>query len=446
MAVLAGTAVAIVLGPSAHADDAPGSGFGSVSLAADAGGQRIIADKLANQSPGTVDSGVPYAEAGMTQSTGHALSSVAWPSSLAGNAGSLLALLGPNPCTPGDVGPIALPPPVKPTCSPVGIPGPVMDQYHYLNSPVRAEAQYPTKPQADSSVPGGTMTASAGESASRADALIGGAVVSDVESLGTVRATSSVALTGAQAAVADAVSTMSDISIDGGIITIGSVESHAHGQTDGVVASSTGSTTVHDMKVAGTPVYVDATGVHAGSATAPVDSATSTVNQALSGAGFTIRLTQPTSVTKHGTTTYTAQSVIIDWNQGMTFVFGGAHIVAGATRPYALDLPSFTPATGAVPVPAPPGGAVAPPAEPAGALPAPVAGDVPAGVGPQPQVAPASPPLATVAAPGKLPGGIDPWWVVGCLVVGGLAMALLQRLPDDVLADTGSPCPLEEAP
>ncbi|HVU73660.1 MAG TPA: choice-of-anchor P family protein [Mycobacteriales bacterium] len=447
-ALLALSAVSAALGATlfaltpATADDGPGSGLQGLSLVASAGGQRIIGDTIAGQSPGTVDSGVPDAEATLTLSTGRAFASVAWPSNLAGNAGALLALLGPNPCTPGDVGPVPLPIPI--TCSPVSIPQPVQDQYPLLNDPLKAEAQYPTSPSQDTSVPGATMSARTTDAAAEANALVGAAAASGVESFGSVQATAVDKLTGARTGASDAHSTISDINLAGGVVTIGSVATTAHAQTDGATATSSGSTTVQDMKVVGVPVYVDGTGVHAGSAGAPIDSATAAVNQALSGAGITMSLTKPTTTTRNGTSTYTAGSLIVDWDQGVTFVFGGASATAGATLPYQVDLSGFptTPVTvpsSVPPVPVPPAG------QPVvsgggGALP-PSTGEAPVTV-PQPAVAPPQVALRPAAATG-LPGGIGAAWVLVGLALAGLLAAFLQRLPDDVLDDDASHCPLE---
>ncbi|MBA3655488.1 MAG: hypothetical protein H0W70_15000, partial [Actinobacteria bacterium] len=339
LACALGLATVLAAGPAVADDDSLGAAFQSFSLGAVAGGQRIIADSITGQSPGTVDSGIPDAETTMTSSSGHALASIAWPSALAGNAGSLLLLLGPFPCTPSALFD-ALGLPITTICSPVGVRGEVMDQYHYLNSPVRAEALNPGKSSDENTVPGGKMTARAGPSEVAADAVLGAVLVSDVEQAGTSRATSAVKVTGPKTAVADARSAISDIAFAGGEVTIGSVMSVAHGETDGAAATSSGATTVHDMKVHGIPVTVDNKGVHASDQTADaVGPATAAANQALAGFGITMYVTRPTQMTKGALTTFDAGSLIIDWQPpgapgGVVFEFGGAHVVAAATLPF----------------------------------------------------------------------------------------------------------------
>src|SRR5205823_13694947 len=186
------------------------------------------------------------------------------------------------------------------------------------------------------------MTAIAEAAQARADAIVGAASSTDAFGFGTARATSSAALTGTTKGVADAQSLASNLNFAAGLITIGSVTSEAHGLTDGKAASSTGTTTVHDMKVRDIPVYVDDKGVHAGTTTVPNGPATAIANQLLASFGYTVYLTKPTTTTQGGTTKYDAGSLIVVWDtdtahpgtKDIYFVFGGATIGAAAQVPF----------------------------------------------------------------------------------------------------------------
>jgi hypothetical protein len=442
--LLLGGAAAGLWASSSSADDSGSGGFSSLSLSAVAGGQRILADEPAGQPPGTVDSGVPDAEAQMTSSTGHALSSAAWPTALAGNLGTLLALLGPSPCTPGSA--------IPAQCSPVTIPSGVMQQYPLLNSPIRAEAQYPTHQQDQNSLPGASMSARADGIKAVADAVLGAAQAAKSEAFGSMHANSSVGLNGANTAVADAVSSADNLAFGGGLITIGSVASEAHATTDGTVAKSTGSTTVHDMKVNGIPVFVDGSGVHAGSVQVPDAPGTAIVNQLIAGAGYKVSVTQPTTTTNGGSTSYDAGSLLITWDTGVDpnthkhkyvyFVFGGATVTASATPGFQL------PGVGAsTPTGIPPSlGSSSAPGFAGGEVGAPSSGPSSITTG-----GPSTTPSAGVAispalASTKLPKGISPVWVVLAVLGSGLIAGGIRRLPDRVLDQVASTCPLEEEP
>jgi hypothetical protein len=434
-ALLCGTGIAGIV-TTAHAEEAPGSGFQSISLAAVAGGQRIIADEMADQPPGTINTGVPEAEVTMTSSTGHALSSVAWPSALVGNLGTLLFLLGPSPCTPSQYIPPL--PAIQPQCSPVEVPAAVMGQYHYLNSPVRAEAQYPTTPEADNSVPGATMIARAGADETVADAILGGAIASDAARFASTRATSVARLTGVATAIADARSTVTDFELADGEVTIGSVVSFAHAETNGAQAKATGGTTIHDMKIHGIPVVVDGAGVHVDEQVVDVvGPAAAMVNQVLTNMGMTMFVTSPTNVTKEATATFDAGSLVITWEEGATFVLGGAHVTASATLPFQANLTEVPPLDVAID-------------GPTDELPVQsfdsLGGSLPPGVIDPPSGGPAPPPVIGPQLTGStttLPGGLQPMWVLFALAGSAVLATGLRRYPERVLHTAASTCPLE---
>jgi hypothetical protein len=429
---LLGTAVAVVLALAlgqtapARADGENGSGFQSMSLTAVAGGQRILADTIAGQPPGTIDSGIPDAEASMTSTTGHGLASVAWPSALVGNAGSLLLLLGPYPCTPSALFD-ALGLPITTICSPQGVPQPVMDQYHYLNTPLRAEAQYPTKPAADTNLPGATMTARATAAEVSADAILGAVLASDIETASSARATSIVKATGPTSAVADATSTITNITLAGGEVTIGSVVSTAHGETNGVLAKSSGTTTVNDMKIHGVAVTVDDKGLQP---------ATDGVNQVITNFGMKMFVTRPTQKVSGAATSFDAGSLIIEWFPpgapgGVVFEFGGAHITAASTLPF--DAAGVDAVVSELP-PSSFGGLDLSPVGSSG-----LGTDVVSPLAPAQSGSP-SLPLAPATDASNLPGGVSPWLLFLGLVAAAALAGGLVRIPARVLDSPAARC------
>ena len=432
LAITALIAIGVAGATVARADDGPGSGFQSFSLSAVASGQRILADTLAGQATGTADTGVPDSEASMTSSTGHALSSVAWPSALAGNAGSLLALLGPFPCTPAQI-------PIQPVCSPIAIPAGVQALYPYLNDPIRAEAQYPVHPSDDASLPGLTMTARTQATEVAADALIGGAIANGLERIGTTRATSTLRVTGPATAVADARSAIAGIDVLAGQLTIGSITSTAHAETNGTVAKSSGVTTIHDMKIAGIPVTVDDKGVHvSGNAADVLSPAVAAVNQVLANFGAKLFLTKATQTVKGATTTFDAGSLILNFFPpgapgGVVFVFGGAAVTAGATLPFEVPADVLS---GQVPA--------TPNLGNLGSVPSSLGGESPIASGGGNSVAPIAIEPANQSAP--LPGGLAAWWVIAGLLAAVAVAVVLAGIPRRLFDTAGAACETGEIP
>jgi hypothetical protein len=100
-------------------------------------------------------------------------------------------------------------------------------------------------------------------------------------------------------ATASASATDSCISVLGGLITIGSVTSTATATSDGTTAKLTGSTTVDGASIAGEPVTIDASGIHAAGQGSPADPVLPILEQALSQLGITMTVTNATD-TSHG--------------------------------------------------------------------------------------------------------------------------------------------------
>ena len=413
-----GLAVASTMAPSAGAIEAPGSGFLSLNLQARAGGLMVDADEAADQAPGSARGGVPFTEATASGFNSRALSSVAWPGALGGNLGKLLTLA---PLVPN-------------------VPPEVQQYYFLLDHPLVAEAQSAGPNEDNVTVPGATMTASARDSATIADAVIGTANSSSFGTIGTTRATSLVALTGETNAEVDARSFVEHIELLD-MITIGSVTSIAHVATDGLNATAEGSTRIVDMKINGTPVTVDGTGIHVADQSAPLDALTQGIHDALVNAQIEIKFTEPKLTKNRGAASYTAGVLEISSN-GVAFRFGGAQAAAAATNAGGLSVDVPLP-----PVDGPGGGgavdggggfAPTPPGEFGGTLPPPVAGGplTPPGTSNNPVV------ILTreVAA---LPDGIKPLWVIVGLIGAFILSKGLVAMPARMLAGSSTPCPLE---
>lgn len=422
---------------NARAADTPGQGFQSMVLSATAGGLQASGDGLAGQPPGSAATAVPLASAQMTRSSGHGLASVAWPGSLAANAGSLLLLLGPSPCVPGDDPVLHQPVPVVGgLCDEAApIPQPVMDNYHYLNSPARAEAQYPTTPHSDQAVPGARMIADAGAASVSAEAQVGGGTTTEGLTFGTATAQTAVGATGPLAARTQTSSTTHNLSIAAGVVTIASVTSQATATTTGTTATALGATTVSGMKVAGVPVSVDGKGLHVQGNTADTSAALDAVTSALGGAGIRMYVTAPTKQVQGGYGRFHAGTLVIVWDvdqagpkDDIVLILGGADATATATLPYQYALPGAPPVS-SLPDVSTVGSGVAQP----GTL-----------TGPGSAFAP--PATAGSDAPGvSLPGtfGLVPVSLTGPLAVGwivlwaaGAAFVAIagRRLPDRILS------------
>jgi hypothetical protein len=183
---------------------------------------------------------------------------------------------------------------------------------------------------------------------------------------------------------------------------------------------------------------------------APVNSAASAaVNAAISNAGMSIAISQPTGKPDHGSIVYSAGSLIFVWKtQGgnVTAILGGATVQLAAVQGGGglnLDLGGTSPFTPAQP----PGlsGGTAPLAGGSGTAPAGTDGVAP---GAAPAVAPQdtaiSPALAGDRIP--LPSGPSPAYAVIGLFGAALLAAGMRQLPDRVLEAQATTCLLGETP
>jgi hypothetical protein len=418
---------------TAHADNAPGSGLGSFGMSASAPGVQLKFGEPTYCF--TTPAGLNGCEGVVPEATsqlqngpiGGATAAIAWPGSLAANAGSLLITAN----------------------------GSVPSQASMLNDPVRAEVKTGSTPDTVTynSVPGSSMKAVAKETITSADAWIDNLSIAAVGTIGSVAGHTTTSLTGPKQATSKATSQVSDVLL-AGVVRIGSVSATATAVTDGITAKVKGSTTVSNATVAGIPVTIDETGVHAmGNGTA-LDPATSQVSNALSAAGITLLVTKPQGTPVGAGVAYTSGSLVAVFSQmgySVAVNLGGANVSVSASPGFASDLPASPTSPqnnpGVPPVSNP--GTIVPgsPGTPGTAGTPPLSGAV------QP---PTTDPGTTVPAPTTVDpvlaaehaklgrGALSPWLVALGLLGTGLVLAGLRRLPDRILESTAPVCPLEE--
>ncbi|MCU1590118.1 MAG: hypothetical protein JWP11_1374 [Frankiales bacterium] len=421
----AALASAVLVPSLAAADSEAGSGFGSYNLAANAPLEQVRfndGDKCAGTPGGTggCEGVLPETVAMLRNGPiGYGLSSVAWPGVLAGNIGSVIIV------SQG-------PPEAK-----------------ALNDPVRAEAHTGSGPDTvtNTQYPGMTMTATAKDDVVSAGADIAQSNNSQAGNFNNTTSRSKVQLTGPTTAVAEAYSHADDISLAGGVVTIGSVTSTAKGTTDGLKASATGTTLVKDMKIAGVPVTVDEHGVTVNGNNTPLNkTASDAVNTAITNAGMSIAISLPSGKPIGGSIVYNAGSLIFMWKTPggtATAILGGAVVQLAAVQGGGLnlnlgDVPAFTPPQPAAFTPGTAGTAGSPGTAPVPAVQVP--GAAPA-VAPPAAVAPA---LAAQRTP--LPSAPSPVAAILGLLGVGLLAAGMKQLPDRVLEARSNACLLGENP
>lgn len=379
-------------------------------------------------------------------SAASALAALAWPGSAAGNAGTLVAVLG----------------------------GPDVSA---LNDPVQASAASGTG-QTHSSVTapsGSTMTASveptgpADQHAAAATSLAGGGLGAAGQ-VGSSTSSSTIDFDVATAVLSVvAHSHAADIDV-GGVVHVGSVTSAATARArDGGAPTLSGLTAFHQMTIAGQPAYVDGSGVHLGSQSEPAGPAVvASVDSALAAAGMEIYFTAPHTVTVGGTAYYYAASVLFYWappgdtsHNSFTMALGGSAVsLTDSPQP-----DSFTASGGDL---TGPGGAAvtgpgsaAPPPGPSSPVSRPTP-SVSAATGPDSLPAGATlslpaPPSAAVApvparSPGaalsavQLPGGVGAgWWVLAVLAAAAGA-AITTRVPALLQRQAVTACPRARPP
>jgi hypothetical protein len=415
-------------GPSARGGSSPTGGFQNYLAGAMAPVYQMTEDAPNAQFHPQGEGEFDYSLATMTKATAYALSALVWPGSAAGNAGTLLSVLG----VPGQTG--------------------------ALNDPARAEA---TSGSPDTSQniggPGGAAMAATvvppqpGQQSAQARTTSGGGGLGPAGTTGAASSEGRIVLDPASGSLTtSATSAASDVGLDGGLVTIASFSSDARATSvSGGPVVTSGSTQVSGLQVAGQAAYLDGSGVHLGRpghSAPPAEQ--SAVDSILSQAGMSIYFTDPHSVPIGGVEYYVAGSVLFYWpaphdpnGDSFTLSLGGAAVSlgvtaagasrggAGSTAPAQNGPPAPTPATASLSLPLPPTSLSLP------------ADSVGAGISADLGRIPAERTVAAVSGPG-LPGGVGPWWLL--ILMAGLAGALgLPRLAGLLGRGSTPPCPLE---
>ncbi|MDQ1536641.1 MAG: hypothetical protein QOE58_1034, partial [Actinomycetota bacterium] len=306
-------------GSLASADAEPGSGFANYLLAANAPTLSIVEDNDKATAHPEAEGELPQSVSTLGSTGGsYGLSTAAWPGALAGNLGTLLI-----------------------AASGGGVP----DQVSVLNYPVRAEAKNNAGTVTNTGYPGLTMTATSRPASSSAQAELTGADAASSLSVHNTRAESSTRLAGPASARASSKASLQALTI-AGVVKIASIQSTASAVSDGVKAAGAGSTTLQGATVAGVPVTIDDTGVHAATAHEVVPGqAQQTVNTALAQLGMSVNVVGPTTTAKGGMVRYVAASFVFTWlppppskeadtHETIVLALGGAFAGAQATPAY----------------------------------------------------------------------------------------------------------------
>jgi hypothetical protein len=384
-----GLAVAPLVTQPAGADHS-GELFVGFTFLADSDGYKMTGGDPKAQGYPQGQGSVGHTQARLsTGPAAHALASTAWPGGFFGNFGSLIQAFGAPP------------------------------EAGQLNYPVRAEAQS-SGPTTDER-PG--MKALAEGELAEATSTTNQPRVEGAFSAGQIDTLSRSTIEG-EFGVTRAETTMSDVVVAAGTVTIDSVVTVAEARTNGIEGSNGGRTVVEGMEVGGQPVVVDENGVRAGDSQNdnPANAVTQAlVDNVLTHAQMEIYLTEPLSRSEGGVQEYRSGSLIIVWQlsegdpryeDGAIFVmeFGGSGAYVGAQsailfQPPDISIPDFTvpPAIG--------GGTFEPPPAPTAA---------PTTPGPTEVAAPPSQPRTIVTEPVVDRFDGIPWLLVLAVVGGSL--------------------------
>lgn len=273
-----------MLAPPAIAADEAGSGLGFYQLVANAPAIGI--------GPLYTDVAVTVPQTVATLSTGGVgtgFSAIGWPGPIVGNAGTTALVLAPQ-----------LPP-----------------EASLLNDPVRAESHSggDQNQAVNTSVPGTTMASSALPDKVNATSMMGSTVL-PIGDVAGMRGAATVSLAGPTGALSVARSAVNDVSLAGGIISIGSVVSTATASSNGVTATASGSTVVSGLTIAGVPVSVDSKGIHVKDTAIPVGITTAALNSAVKQLGLTVLMSQPILVVSRGNARYDSAALAIVFTKG----------------------------------------------------------------------------------------------------------------------------------
>jgi len=447
----AGILMILVVPMATSAADQTSGGLVGYEIESAAPGVELVYDNAAFPTPTHPAFTGTMPEATSTMATGpqtEGFTSILWPGPLAGNLGTTFQQLN-QLCAPASI-----PLPSGANCLP--IPQALKQFMAGKNDPVRADAKNSGPQDASYGGPGALyMRAHAVDQQATADSGVSSFVASPLVNFGSVTSHSSAQLAGGgNVAVGDAIGTMGGLEMGLGLpglpanvalLSIDSVVSTVHVQSDGSKGSGKGGTVITGVTVAGMPATIDQDGLHLGPVNQPLGPLlaplASTASRLLDQFKFKVSVAQPIEVTQGSSEMLALGGVTVAFKtpDGSSFKITGGKAAAAVDGSPSEPFPSLP----AIPP------TVAPSlSSPEAALSAPFLPAV------------ASAPTATLSAPAVSPavpqstrnasflpgfGGL----AVGLLVAGLVAVALigagLKRLSDDVLAEApgGPGCPNE---
>jgi hypothetical protein len=447
----AGILVILVVPMATSAADQTSGGLVGYEIESAAPGVELVYDNAAFPTPAHPAFTGTMPEATSTMSTGpqtEGFTSILWPGPLVGNLGTTFQQLN-QLCAPASI-----PLPSGANCLP--IPQALKQFLAGKNDPVRADAKNSGPQDASYGGPGALyMRAHAVDQQATADSGVSSFVASPLVNFGSVTAHSSATLAnGGNVAVGDAIGTMGGLELGLGLpglpsnvalLTISSVVSTVHVQSDGSKGYGKGGTVISGVTVAGMPATIDQDGLHLGSTSQPLapllTPLASTASRLLDQFKFKVSVAQPIEVTQGSSEMLALGGVTVAFKtpDGSSFKITAGKAAAAVDGSPNEPFPSLP----AIP------SAIAPSlSSPEAALSAPSLPEVasvplvsPSG----PAVAPAVPQSTRNASflPGF--GGLAAGLLVAGLVAAALIGAGLKRLSDDVLAEApgGPGCPNE---
>jgi hypothetical protein len=339
---------------------------------------------------------------------GYAVAAPLWPGSSVAHVGGLINLLEP-------------------------VPGPVAS----LSDPVDAEARTGTgPPSAALDIPGASMRANASPTTVNADTKSTGADQPGVLTFTSALSHSDISNTGT-VLTGNARSWAENISIAGGLVTIGSFSSSTTLTTTGTGHPKAISNTVFSgVKVAGQSVTIDGSGFHVGSGPGSNPVPVQQINQALAGAGMELVYIAPRTVPVGERTFYYGAALLVFWappgdskDNTFTVSVGGAAVLVGASvgggGALVPPTPSVGPSSGGVVATLPAGAPV--PASVSSSVPSPAPLAVNARSSPGSAAAPAAVSLAGGLHSAHSTGVGVGWFVLLALaaITGAVALPLL---------------------
>jgi hypothetical protein len=448
-AIAAGAVFAVLIPIAMAGADNGTSGLIGFEVQAAAPGLELVFDSPAIPTPTHPVFTGTLPEATSTMGTGpstEGFTAIFWPGPLAGNLGTTLQQLN-QLCAPGSI-------PLPPGANCLPVPQSLKDIMKGKNDPVRADAKN-SGPQ-DASYGGSGalyMRAHADDQGATSDAGVTSLQAPPLVNIGSVTAHSNVQLAkGGGVVSGDAVGAMGGLVVGLGLpglpvnlalLSIDSVNSTVHVESNGTKGSGKGSTVASGVKVAGMPASIDQSGLHLGPTTQPLNSLLnpllSTVTNLLSQLKFKVHLVQPVETTQGTSETFTLGGVIIEFTTpdgSMVKITAGKAAAAADSSP-AEALPALP----TLPVTEPSLGSAG-----GTALSSPSISDTGSPLGAAPAAGTTSTPQ-TIRNAAFLPGGkpLAAGVLLVALAAAGLIGFGLKRLSDDVLAvaPPGTTCPNE---